>query len=136
MTFTATDLCALALILWGLFHWLRIFAKTRAVLALLSVVGIGGWIGRVLVDMATWLERVTGAVTGWALGVSIPAALFVVLVILLIHDMHPRNGASGRTSWVALAVGVLLVAGVEGIPALAPVAAWLRSVPSEILHAF
>lgn len=137
MSFTATDLCALALILWGLFHWLAIFAKTRAILALLAVVGIGGFLGRFLTGFATWLERLTGTITGWALGVSIPAALFVVLAILLVHDLWPGGrGASGRTSWVALAVGVLLVAGVEGFPALAPVASWLRAIPSDILNAF
>ena len=71
-------------------------------------------------------------VTAWALGVALPAALFLVLAIFLIHDLHPKNGASRRTAYIALGVGALLVAGVTGIPALAPVASALQSLPANI----
>jgi hypothetical protein len=132
MVLTPAGLSALCLILWGLFHWLGIFAKIRTVLALLAAIGIAGFLGRALVVVATWLEHATGAVTGWALGVAVPGALFIVLAVILIHDLHPANGASRRTSYIAFAVGVLLVAGVEGIPALAPVAGFLRSILTVI----
>lgn len=132
MELTAAGLSALCLILWGLFHWLGIFAKIRTILAILAAIGIAGFLGRALVVVAGWLQHVVGAITGWALGVSVPGALFIVLAIILIHDMHPKNGASRRTSYIAFAVGVLLIAGVEGIPALAPVAAFLRSILTTI----
>jgi hypothetical protein len=129
---TVSELAVIFLVLFLLLHWLGIFATTRAILAILAVTAIGGFLGRMLVDVATWLQHATGAITGWALGVSVPAVLFIVLAVILIHDLHPRNGATRRTGWVALATGVLLVAGVAGIPALAPVAGFLRSLLSDI----
>jgi hypothetical protein len=125
---TVSELCVLFLLFWGLFHWLGIFAKTRVLLALLGVLGIGGFLGRALVWAATWLQHVTGSITGWVFGTAVPAALFLVLAALLIHDMHPRNGATRRTGYLAFAVGAFLVAGVAGIPALSPVAGFLRSL--------
>jgi len=134
MSFTPAELCAVALVLFGLFHWLGIFVKFRAFLALLAAIGIGGWLGHALVTVGAWLQDAIGSATGWLLGVPVPAALFIVLAVILVHDLHPKSktGASARTSWVAIAVGTLLVAGVEGIPALAPVAAALRSLPSVV----
>ena len=92
----------------------------------------GGFLGDALVRVVTWLTHLTGTVTGWALGVGIPSALFVVLVIFLIHDLHPKKGASNRTAYIAMGVGALLVAGVTGIPALAPLASALKSLPANI----
>lgn len=135
MNLTPTELCALFLILSGLLHWLRIFARTRAVLALIAVAGIGGFVGRALVAVAGWLQHLTGTVTGWALGAAVPAALFIGLAVILVYDLHPNGGGiSRRTSWVAIGAGVLLVAGVSGIPALAPAAAALRSLPADITN--
>lgn len=132
MAVSAAAVAGLCLVFWLLFHWLGIFAKTCAVLALVAAIGIGGFIGNALVRVVTWLTQLTGTVTGWALGVTIPAALFLVLAALLIHDLHPKKGASRRTAYVALAVGALLVAGVTGIPALAPLASALKSLPANI----
>jgi hypothetical protein len=132
MFLTAASVAGLALVFWILFHWLGIFAKTCAVLALIAAIGIGGFLGRALVRVVTWLTQLTGTVTGWALGVAIPAALFLVLAVLLIHDLHPKKGASHRTAYVALGVGALLVAGVTGIPAFAPLASALRALPANI----
>jgi hypothetical protein len=134
MSLTPAEVCAVALIMFGLFLWLGIFMKLRAVLALLAAVGLGGWLGRALVTVAGWLQWAVGSITGWLPGAALPAALFVALAVILTHDLHPRSkrGASRRTGWVALAVGALLVAGVEGMPALAPLAAMLRSLPAAI----
>jgi hypothetical protein len=132
MALSAAGVAGLCLVFWLLFHWLGIFAKTRAFLALVAAIGIGGFLGRALTRVATWLAQLTGTVTGWALGTAIPAALFLVLAALLIHDLHPKNGATRRTGYIALAVGALLVAGVTGIPALAPAASALRSLPASI----
>ena len=132
MGLTAAGVAGLCLVFWLLFHWLNIFAKTRAFLALVAAIGIGGFLGRALLRVVTWLTQLTGTVTGWALGTAIPAALFLVLAALLIHDLHPRKGATRRTGYIALAVGALLVAGVTGIPALAPLASALKSLPANI----
>lgn len=130
---TAAGVAGLCLVFWLVLHLLNIFAKTRAFLALVAAIGIGGFLGRALVRVVTWLTQLTGTVTGWALGVAVPGALFLVLAFLLVHDLHPRGGsASRRTGFVALAVGALLVAGVTGIPALAPLASALRSLPANI----
>lgn len=132
MFLTATGLAGLCLIFWLLFHWLGIFAKTRAFLALLAAIALGGFTGRALVRLVTWLQHLTGTATGWALGVALPGALFLVLAAILIHDLHPRHGATRRTAYIAFAAGALLLAGVAGIPALAPAAAALRSLPANI----
>lgn len=132
MALTAAAVAGLSLVFWLLFHWLGIFAKTRAFLALVAAIGIGGFLGRALARVVTWLIHLTGTVTGWAFGVAIPGVLFLVLAALLIHDLHPRNGASNRTAYVALGAGALLVAGVAGIPALTPLAAALKSLPASI----
>jgi hypothetical protein len=128
---TVSELCVLFLLFWGLFHWLGIFAKLRVVLAFLAVLGLGGFLGRALVVVAGLLQSAAGAVTGWLLGTAVPAALFLVLAALLIHDMR-KGKTSRRTSYLALAVGTFLVAGVAGIPALSPLAGFLRSVLTTV----
>lgn len=134
MNFTVAEMGVLFIVLFGVFHWLGILAKTRAVLALLGAVALGltGTIGRIAGDIAGWAQHAVGSVTSWAFGVSLSAVLFIVLAVLLIHDLHPKKGASGRTGFVALAVGILLVAGVSQIPALAPFTDWVRSLLSGI----
>jgi hypothetical protein len=132
MVLTAAGVAAVLLVLWGVFHWLGIFGKTRVVLALLAAVGLGGFLGHALVRVTGWLQHAAGMVTGWAFGVSVPGVLFLVLAVLLIHDLHPGHPASRWTSYVAFGTGTLLVAGVTGIPALAPLAGALQSLLTAI----
>lgn len=134
MHMTVAELGVLCILLFSLFHYLRILAKTRSVLALLGAasVGLDGVVGRLAGSLAGWAQRAVGSVTTWAFGVSLSAALFIVLAVLLIHDLHPKKNASARTGWVALAVGIMLVAGVSQLPALAPVASGIRSFLSGI----
>lgn len=129
MHLTVPELGVLLLLLFGVFHYLRILAGTRAVLAFLGAVAVGltGVVGRVAGDIAGWAQHAVGAVTSWAFGATLSAGLFIVLLILLAHDLHPKRSASGRTGWVAIAVGILLVAGVAQFPALAPVVNGIRS---------
>jgi hypothetical protein len=133
---TVADMGVLCLLLFGLFHWLRILATTRSVLALLGAVAVGldGVIGRVAGDLAGWAQHTFGDVTSWAFGVPLAGGLFVILVIVLIHDLSPKKSASARTGWIAVAVGILLVAGVSQFPALAPVASGIRSLLSDITN--
>lgn len=132
MDLTVAELGVLCLALFGLFHWLHILPGTRSVLALLGAVAVGltGVVGRFAGDVMLWLQHAVGSVTAWAFGASVAAVLFIVLAVLLIHDWHPKKSASARTGYVALAVGVLLVAGVSQLPVLAPVADGIRSLLS------
>jgi hypothetical protein len=130
---TVPELGVLLLLLFGVCHYLHILAKTRAVLAFLGTVAVGltGVVGRVSADLATWAQHAVGAVTAWAFGASLSVGLFV-LVILLVHDLHPKKSASGRTGYLAIAVGILLAAGVSQLPALAPLANGIRSFLASI----
>lgn len=134
MHMTVADLGVLLLVLYGVFHYLRVLAITRAVLAFLGAVAVGltGTVGRIAGDVAGWAQSAVGTVTTWAFGATLSAALFIVLAIVLVHDLHPRKGASARTGYLALAVGILLVAGVSQFPALAPVVEWVRSLLAGI----
>jgi hypothetical protein len=131
---TVAELGVLLLLLFGLFHYLGILAKTRAALALLGAVAVGltGTVGRIAGGIAGWAQHVAGNLGHWAFGVSASFILFVALAVILVHDLHPKKYASARTGWVALAVGVLLVAGVSQIPALAPVAGAIRSLLAQL----
>lgn len=132
MALTATGLAGLCLLFWGLLHWLGIFAKTRAFLALTAAAGLGGFAGRSLDRVVMWLQHMTGTVTAWALGLALPGALFLALAVIAAHDLHPKHGASRRTAFVLFGAGALLAAGVAGIPALAPAASALRSLPGSL----
>ena len=134
MNLTVAELGVLLLVLFGLFHYLGIVAKTRAVLAFLGAVAVGltGTVGRIAGGVAGWAQHIAGSVGHWAFGVSASGILFVALVVILVHDLHPRKSASARTGYVALAVGVLLVAGVSQIPALAPVVGAIRSLLTQL----
>lgn len=134
MNLTVAELGVLLLLLFGIFHYLRILAKTRSVLAFLGTVAVGltGTVGRIAAGIADWAQHAVGSVTAWAFGSAVSGALFIALIILLIHDLHPKKSASARTGYLALAVGVLLVAGVSQIPALAPVAGAIRSLLTQL----
>jgi hypothetical protein len=136
MHLTVAETGLLCLVLFGLFHYLRILAKSRAVLAFLgaAAVGLTGVVGHLAAAVALWAQHAVGSVTAWAFGASLSAGLFIALAVLLVHDLHPRRSASGRTGFVALAVGILLVAGVAQFPALAPAANGIRSFLSGITN--
>lgn len=120
MHLTASELGVLFLLLFGLFHWLGIFASARAVIAFLGVVILGsaGFAGRMIATVAAWAQHAFGSVTSWLFGGAAVAGLFVILAVIFVHDLHPRNKAGKRTGWIALALGAVVVAGVAGIPAL------------------
>ncbi len=135
MHLTVPELGALFLLFYVLFHYLRIFAATRAVLALLGTVaiGTGGVIGRTLSAAGTWLASTGGAVTAWLFGASLAAVPFIIAVVILVHDLHPKGGtASKRTGFAAFLVGATLSVGIAAIPALAPVRGALQSFLSGI----
>src|ERR1700734_449258 len=101
MHMTVAELGVLLLVLYGVFHYLRVLATTRAVLAFLGAVAVGltGAVGRIAGDLAGWAQHAVGSVSSWAFGVPVAGGLFVILVVLLAHDLHPRRGASARTGY-------------------------------------
>jgi hypothetical protein len=120
MKLTVPEVGVLFLLLFAVFHFLHIFTAIRAVLVFLGVVIVGsaGFIGRILGDIGTWAQHVFGSITGWAIGISLAGGLFIILAIIFAHDLHPKKTAQPRTGWIGLALGVLVVVGVAGIPAL------------------
>lgn len=134
MNLTVAELGVLLLVLFGIFHYLRVLTQTRAILAFFGAVAVGltGTVGRIAGSVAGWAQGMAGSVGHWAFGVSVSFILFAVLAVLLIHDLHPKKQASARTGWVALAVGIMLVAGVSQIPALAPVVGAVRSLLTQL----
>jgi hypothetical protein len=134
MSLTVAELGVLLLVLFGIFHYLRILTQTRAVIAFFGAVAVGltGTVGRIAGAIAGWAQHVAGNIGHWAFGVSASFILFVILVVILAHDLHPKKSATARTGWIALAVGILLVAGVSQIPALAPLVGAIRSLLAEL----
>lgn len=135
MHLTVPELGALFLIFYVLFHWLKIFAATRAVLALLGTIAIGnaGTAGRVLGDIGAWIAQAGGSVTSWLFGAALIGVPFIIALVILVHDLHPKGGtATRRTGYIALLVGASLSAGIAAIPALAPVRGALLSFLSGI----
>ena len=129
MKLTVSELGVLFLLLFGVFHYLGKFATLRAILVFLGVVAIGsgGFLGRILTDAGRWAQDIFGSLTNWAVGVPVAAGLFIILVIIFLHDLHPKKTAKPRTGFVGLALGVLVVVGIAGIPALA-------HLHADILH--
>jgi hypothetical protein len=107
------------LTLFAVFQWLHIFAKTRAVLAFAGVcLLVGGLIGKLLTGAATWVADLSNTASTILFGVSGGITLVaLVLVVIFIHDLHPKHQASARTSFIGIALAALLVAGVSGATA-------------------
>lgn len=136
MHLTVPELGALMLVLFGLFHWLGIFAGTRAVLAFLGVVAIGsgGFAGRLLTDIGTWLAHAGGSVTQWAFGAALVGIPFLIAAVIFLHDLYPKGGkASKRTGWIGILLGASLASGAALFPALAPVTGAIQSLLSGIV---
>jgi hypothetical protein len=117
------------LVAFALCHWLGIFAAIRTIMAIVGVIllGFSGFIGHIMVVIATFVAHLTDTVTGWAFGVAVPAIPVVILGIILLHDLHPKNGARKRTGIIGLALAVLIVAGATGIGALNHAASGVHS---------
>lgn len=135
MSLTVSEVGALLLIAFLLFHWLRIFATATAILGLVAVVltGTSGWLGRVLADVTGWVEHLTSTVTANLIGVSFTGALFIGLAIVYVHDLHPRHQAGQRTAFIGVALGALIVAGVTGIPALSGLHSAISSAAGSVV---
>ena len=127
--FSLPALGVLMLVLFGVFYWLAIFATIRAILAFTGtiLVGTSGFVGGALGAVARWLVTLGGTLTSWAFGTSVLAAVTIVVLVVFIHDLHPKNSAGKRTGWAGILLAALLIGGVTGIPALNHVPAAVRT---------
>lgn len=129
MALTVPELGAVFLVFFGLFYWLGVFVKLRAVMAFLGAVAVtGGAVGHLLTRAAGALQNADGTVTAWLFGGAIAGLLFLAALVVFLHDMHPKKGAGNRTGWIALLLGASLGAAGAAIPALAPVASGVNSL--------
>lgn len=119
-------------------HWLKILPTVSAGAALLAPVLIGsnGVVGRLIIRFVRWGVGVTGSVTAWAFGDAVIVLAFLFFAIVFIHDMHPRHQTGRRTAVFGLVVGLLLVAGATGIPALAGVPAHIQHGTTSVVKQF
>jgi hypothetical protein len=116
---TTLEWGAIALVLAGLFYWLGIFVTFRAVLAFIGTcVVTGGLFGSILTRAAIFVSNLTNTVVGKAFGVAIPGLLVIVLLIIFVHDLHPKKGAGKRTFWIGIALAACLVAGLSSFQTL------------------
>lgn len=135
MRFTTPELGLLLAALFGVFYWRSILPTVTALIGGLAVIllGTAGWVGRTLTDIGSLGTHLTNRATSDLLGTSVAALTFIVLIVLYGHDLHPKNQASPRTAWFGVAVGVLIVGGLTGIPALAHLHAGIVHATSNVL---
>lgn len=121
--FSLPALGVIMLVLFGVFYWLAIFPAIRAILAFVGtiLIGFSGFFGGVLGAITRWLVTLGGALTSWAFGTAVLSAVTIVVLVIFIYDLHPRNSARKRTGWAGMILAALLIGGVTGIPALANV---------------
>jgi hypothetical protein len=120
MHLTVSELGALLLIGFVAAHILGIFVNLRAVAAFLGVVLIGssGFVGRIFTDLGSGAQSLASKVMAWVVGVPVSAALAVIVLVFVAHDLHPKKTAGTRTGLLALVLGMIVVAGIDGIPGL------------------
>ena len=133
---TPAELGVLSLALFAVFYFLGILATVTAFLGLVAVVLVGtqGWLGRTLVTITAWTQGKIGSITADALGAAFTGALTVVLVVIFIHDVHPKHSAGKRTAWIGVALGAVIVAGTTGIPALSGLRGDITHLATSVLH--
>ena len=119
---------ALALVAAGMFYWLGILPKIQVILAFIGTcIVTGGLFGDLLARGVTLVSNLLGTLTGKIFGTAIPGLLVIILGILFIHDLMPKNGAGKRTFWVGIALAACLVAGLSSFTALNQVPANVRT---------
>ena len=120
MNFSIAGLGVIALVLFGTFYWLAIFATVRAILAFVGVclLGTTGFLGSILGHIASFLANAGGSASSWAFGVGIAGLIITIpTAVVFIHDLHPKNSAGKRTGWAGILLAALLITGVSGIQA-------------------
>ena len=119
---------ALALVAAGMFYWLGILPKIQVILAFIGTcIVTGGLFGHLLTRGVTLVSNLLGTLTGKIFGAAVPGLLVIILGILFIHDLLPKNTTGKRTFWVGIALAACLVAGLSSFTALNQVPANVRT---------
>lgn len=113
----------LLLAAFGVLHFLRILATTRAVLAFCGTCALFGSAASgvsFVRGIVRWAASLVGSLGGWAFGSALAAlgAVFIVLAAILAYDLHPHNPAGKRTGFIAIVVALMAVTGVTGFAAV------------------
>jgi hypothetical protein len=112
-----------ALALAGVFFYLKKVPKITAILALAGGSGVTGGIGgHLLTQSVTWTSTMLGQITATVVGIAVPFILAIVLAIIFVHDVWPKNKATKRTAGIGLVLPTL-VAGIPGSAGLAATSA-------------
>jgi len=99
---------------------LGIFATLRSVALFAGAVLVGvsghvlGWMTSILDSLAS----VTSGLFAWAFGVAFPGLLALILAVYVAKTWHPRNKAGRMSSVAALALGVMVAAGITQLQLL------------------
>jgi|SRR5215472_140511 len=111
---------ALLIVGAGTFYFLGKTPGIAAAAAFLGIllVGTSSTLGSIATRAMSAVSHLAGSATAWAFGAAVPAALSLVLLILFIHDLSPRNRAKKRTMWVGVALALLITASATNITAL------------------
>lgn len=115
--------------------YLTVLVTIRAIAAFIGMilVGYSGWVGRAIHTATTWFVHLGNSLTGWAFGVAIFGAIATLAAGgIFLHDLHPKKGARKRTGWAGIALALILLAGVSGIPALNGIAPGIRNGVSSV----
>jgi hypothetical protein len=83
---------------------LRKMPKVAAVFAFGAGGGIGGWLGGFIGGALGWIDSLAAQVVG----ASVMVLVVLALGIFVVHDLMPKNKASGRTVWMAFGWAILL----------------------------
>jgi hypothetical protein len=138
MLITIPEAGVALLVLFGVFFWLRIVPTITALAGFFAVVLLGdvGWVGRIAGDLAGWTDRLTDSVAVHLIGAAAAFALFLGLLVVFLHDLHPRHSTGRRTAWIGVALGVLIVTGLTGLPFLDGLRSGIISGAGGVLQAF
>ena len=120
----------LMLVGFGLLYWLNRLITVRAGLAFAGtiLVGYSGWAGRALQTATLWIAHLANSLTGWAFSAAIGGTILTFAAgVIFVHDMWPKHPAGKRTGWAGIALALLLLAGVSGIPQLNGIVPGVRS---------
>jgi hypothetical protein len=118
----------ICLVVGFLLFWLGKLPKIQVILGFVGTcIVTGGLFGHAVNRVMVFLSNATDGVANKVLGVGIPGLLVIVLGIIVIHDMHPKNKASRRTFFAGLALAACLVAGVSSFSTLNNVPTGVRN---------
>ena len=126
------------LIAFVVFLWLGILPTVTAIFGFVSVILLSdsGWLGHILANVAAWANRFTETALGHVIGASAAFALTLGLIIVFLHDLHPKHTTGRRTAWIGVALGVLIVSGLTGLPFLDGLRSGIVSAAGGVLSVF